>query len=156
MPTFIYETKVFGLKERSYTTFVNMKLSCYSDGKKLTHLQILLTYTCTDTLCLCHIHINAYTPFLPFTVLVSFPLPFWHKEPALSCVYFTVYLHPDLRAWVIPSVIPVQCDEMILSIHKTSWSFCPKLLKWPKYILNAVSFSWLIWKHKSLVDFYSF
>ena len=151
MPTFIYETKVFGLKERSYTTFVNMKLSSYSDRKKLTHLQILFMYTCTDITCLCYIH--TMPTIYHFGFLSS---TLWHKEPAPSCVYFTVYLHPDLRAWVIPSVIPVQCDEMILSIHKTSWSFCPKLLKWPKYILNAVSFSWLIWKHKSLVDFYSF
>ena len=114
------------------------------------NLDIFRFYLCAHAqiLYVCYIHINTYIPNLAFTILVSFPLPFWHKEPALSYVSFTVYLHPDLRAWVIPSVIPLQCDEMILSIHKISWSFCLKLLKWPKYILNAVSSSWLIWKQK--------
>lgn len=70
-----------------------------------------------------------YIPYLPFAVLVSFPWPLQQteitagklKEPVLSSVYFTLSLHPDLRAEVIPSV---ECDAMIL-IPKTS-RFCPK------------------------------
>lgn len=74
MPTFIYETKVFGLKERSYTTFVNMKLSSYSDRKKLITSSDFI-YVHMHRYYMFMLHINTYIPCLAFTVLVSFPLP---------------------------------------------------------------------------------
>lgn len=61
-----------------------------------------------------HSHIHRSHIYLPFAILISFPLPFQqaeltvvtHKEPVLSYVYFTVSLHPNNQGISQSSIIP--------------------------------------------------